>query len=80
MTAERPTVARLEDARQYAERIRRIAPSGDAALSERDVFAIRYCLAVIGEALDKVPETLLANEPEIPWRRVIALRHRLVHG
>ena len=34
----------------------------------------------VGEALYWVPETLLASEPGIPWRKVIALRHRLVHG
>jgi uncharacterized protein with HEPN domain len=32
------------------------------------------------EALDYVPEEILAHEPQIPWRQIIALRHRLVHG
>jgi uncharacterized protein with HEPN domain len=35
---------------------------------------------VVGEALDSVPEDILARERGIPWRKVIALRHRLVHG
>ncbi len=35
---------------------------------------------VVGEALSRVPAEILAGEPTIPWRRVIALRHRLVHA
>jgi uncharacterized protein with HEPN domain len=34
----------------------------------------------VGEALYWVPEAMLLSEPAIPWRKVIALRHRLVHG
>ncbi len=42
--------------------------------------AIRYCLMVVGEALYWVPADILTSEPLIPWRQVIALRRRLVHG
>lgn len=35
---------------------------------------------IVGEALDYVPHEILAHEPQIPWRQIIALRHRLVHG
>ena len=42
--------------------------------------AIRYCLMVVGEALNEVPDHVLAEAPQVPWRQIIALRHRLVHG
>jgi uncharacterized protein with HEPN domain len=30
--------------------------------------------------LDWVPDEVLERESAVPWRKVIALRHRLVHG
>jgi uncharacterized protein with HEPN domain len=79
MSVERPPLARLIDARNYASEARQIAASAPV-LNTRDYQAIRYCLMVVGEALDRVPDNQLASEPSIPWRQVIALRHRLVHG
>lgn len=79
MRLERSTRARLTDARYYAREVRRIAISV-GTLDARDYQAIRYCLMVVGEALSRVPAHILAAEPAIPWRRVIALRHRLVHA
>ena len=37
-------------------------------------------LELIGEAATRVPETIRAGYPEIPWRLVIATRNRLIHG
>jgi uncharacterized protein with HEPN domain len=81
MSLERPVLARLNDARNNAREARNIADSASVGgLKPRDCQAIRYCLMVVGEALSQVPADILANEPTTPWRRVIALRHRLVHG
>ncbi len=80
MIDDRPTVERLNDARHYANEVRQIVSAAKSELDARDYLAIRYCLVVIGETLDRVPEDLLAHEPTIPWRRIIGLRHRLVHG
>ena len=77
--AERPIVDRLTDARRYAQMARQIAESTDA-LPDIRILAIRHYLMLVGEALDFVPNEIFAHEPLIPWRRVIALRHRLIHG
>ena len=77
--AERPIVDRLTDARRYAQMARQIAESTDA-LPDIRILAIRHCLMLVGEALDFVPNEIFAHEPLIPWRRVIALRHLLIHG
>jgi uncharacterized protein with HEPN domain len=37
-------------------------------------------LEVIGEAAGRVSPATQASHPEIPWRQVIGLRHRLIHG
>lgn len=37
-------------------------------------------LELIGEAATHVPEAVRSAHPQIPWRRVIATRNRLIHG
>jgi uncharacterized protein with HEPN domain len=37
-------------------------------------------LDLIGEAATKVPDTIRQAHEEIPWRRFIATRNRLIHG
>ncbi len=34
---------------------------------------------MIGEAANNLSPTFIASHPEIPWRRIIGLRHALVH-
>jgi uncharacterized protein with HEPN domain len=43
-------------------------------------YAILHSLTIIGEAASRLSEPLRGAYPEIPWRRIIAFRHRLVHG
>lgn len=37
-------------------------------------------LELIGEAATHIPEAIRTDNPQIPWRRVIATRNRLIHG
>lgn len=37
-------------------------------------------LELIGEAANHVPDAIRAANPNVPWRRVIATRNRLIHG
>ena len=37
-------------------------------------------LELIGEAATHIPEDVCPANPQIPWRRIIATRNRLVHG
>lgn len=42
-----------------------------------------WCLhhiVVIGEAASRVSEALKERYPEVPWRRVVAMRNAVVHG
>lgn len=41
--------------------------------------AVRMRLVEIGEAVKDLPQSLLATEPEIPWRDVAGMRDRLAH-
>lgn len=35
---------------------------------------------IIGEAATRVSESVRLDNPEVPWREVIAFRNRLIHG
>lgn len=37
-------------------------------------------LELIGEAATNIPENVRKENPDIPWRQVIATRNRLIHG
>jgi uncharacterized protein with HEPN domain len=37
-------------------------------------------LELIGEAATHIPDQVRSAHPEIPWRRIIATRNRLIHG
>jgi uncharacterized protein with HEPN domain len=37
-------------------------------------------IEVIGEAASHIPDVTRAAYPEIPWRNIIAMRNRLIHG
>ena len=37
-------------------------------------------LELIGEAATHIPEAIRQNNPNIPWRQIIATRNLLIHG
>jgi uncharacterized protein with HEPN domain len=42
--------------------------------------AVIRSLEIIGEAASKVSPELKSALPQIPWREIIGMRHRLIHG
>jgi uncharacterized protein with HEPN domain len=42
--------------------------------------ALVRLVEIIGEAASRVSQTGQAKYPEIPWREVIGMRNRLIHG
>jgi uncharacterized protein with HEPN domain len=43
-------------------------------------FAMRHALQIVGEAASQVSAERRATIPEIPWRIIVGMRHRLVHA
>jgi len=79
---KRTPVERLRDAREFAGKIRQIALGMDPDIFEGVEYyhyAVRYCFLVVREALKFVPDEIQATAPEIPWRPIINMRHRLAH-
>src|SRR5262249_42743545 len=80
---DRSALEWLRDARNFAIEAHGIAVAFNAetfAVNRRDQLAVQYCLAVVGEALSKVPKSVQALASEIPWAAISGLRNRLVHG
>lgn len=42
--------------------------------------AMLHHLTVIGEAIGRLSPVLRERYPEVPWRKIIAVRHRIVHA
>ncbi len=56
--------------------------SSPAALREDKVkrFAMERCFTIMGEAAYKLPRLERGQFPQVPWRKIVSLRHHLVHG
>jgi uncharacterized protein with HEPN domain len=39
-----------------------------------------HLIQIIGEAANGISDSLIAGHPEVPWRQIIAIRNRVVHG
>ena len=40
---------------------------------------LAHLVQVIGEAARKVSPEFQSDHPEIPWRQIVGMRHRIVH-
>lgn len=47
---------------------------------EKTMDAVVRNLEIIGEAANRLPKDFLSSHPEVEWRRITGLRHRIVHG
>ena len=45
----------------------------------RTIRACVSCLIIIGEASKYLPDELKASNSEIPWKKIIGMRNKLVH-
>ncbi|MCY4537531.1 MAG: DUF86 domain-containing protein [Chloroflexi bacterium] len=43
-------------------------------------FALAKAVELIGESANRISEELQLQHPQIPWRRIIGMRHVLVHN
>lgn len=84
--ASRSTKARLLDILSSIDRIevaegrlQFAEEAADKAAIRVAVDAILYNLVVIGEAVNALPEEVLAAAPHVPWREVVGMRNFLAH-
>jgi uncharacterized protein with HEPN domain len=75
--------ALLLDMVQFADEIRTFVERAGVSDYLSDLAtrrAIERCIELVGEAASHVSEPFQAAHPEIPWREIVAQRHRLIHG
>ena len=73
---------RLRDILDAIQHIERYTARGRQAF-EADELLQNWCvrhLQVIGEAVRALPDEVRNRAPEIPWPKIIGMRHILVHG
>jgi uncharacterized protein with HEPN domain len=79
----RDPLVTLRQIAQYAEEARMLGAEGSRERLERDwkyQRAAERVVELIGEAAKRLPEALRDRHPEAPWRAIIAMRNRLIHG
>ena len=74
-----PMTQMLEHAREALDLVRRHNRSELAANRLLQV-ALIYFVQIVGEAATRVSADGQARHADIPWRRAIATRNRLIHG
>lgn len=66
---------RLTDIQAAIARVYAYRPSLRGEHSEMAVSAILREIGIIGEAVNALPESVIAKRPEIAWRQIAAMRN-----
>lgn len=69
----------LDHAREAVGMIAGKAPE-DLSKERMLELALIRLVEIVGEAASRVSQTGQAKSPDIPWREVIGMRNRLIHG
>lgn len=51
----------------------------DFAKDKKTIYAVIRCLEVLGEATKRIPKTIRAKHPEVPWDKMAGMRDVLIH-
>jgi uncharacterized protein with HEPN domain len=73
---------RLLDIQEAIARIERYLAGGRRSLSADEVLqqAVLRHLQIIGEAVRALSAELKEKHPEVPWAKIVGMRHVLVHN
>jgi len=73
---------RLQDILEAIELIEKYASKGRAAFEQDELIQIWFLrhLQIIGEASRALSDNIRESYPEIPWAKIIGMRHILVHN
>ena len=73
---------RLNDILTYSDQVIEVASAitRDDLFNFRNLNCIAYSLQTVGEAASKLTDYFRKTNTDVEWDKVIAMRHRLVHG
>ena len=69
-------LAAIERIRRYVGRKGRATFLRNALLQD----AVIRNIEIVGEAAGRVSTETTSRTPEVPWREIVGMRHRLIHG
>ena len=72
----------LQDISLHCEKILRFTQNvtfEQFASNDEKVYAVVKSLEIIGEAANHLPEAFRVKHSEIEWKKLVAMRHELVH-
>lgn len=77
----RSDLQRLADIREAAARLEQIVRLGRETFDSEWLiqYAVERLLEIVGEACNAMSEEFRSGNPDVSWRRIINLRHRLAH-
>jgi len=77
----RTDLDRLRDIREALEHIARKLPSAKKEFLASDMHQVwvLYYIQLIGEAANGISAEFQQAHPVIPWKKIVAMRHLLVH-
>jgi uncharacterized protein with HEPN domain len=76
-------IASLIDIREAIDRARSFVADLDYKQflgDEKTMWAVYGQVIVIGEAANRISKEFQAEHSRVPWRKMISMRHHLVHG
>ncbi len=74
---------RLSDMVTYARYAVDMLGGADAqslSLDLKTQLAVRHAVEIVDEAASKVPDSVRAMAPQLPWRSIVGMRNTLIHG
>jgi uncharacterized protein with HEPN domain len=72
-------IGHIVDMAKRAQRMIDGVERGEFEKDEKLQLALVHALQVIGEAAWRTSEGFQTNHPNVPWRKIAAFRHRVVH-
>jgi uncharacterized protein with HEPN domain len=81
--SRRDPKARLLHMRDFARKaveLTRGKTSEDLNGDEVLRLALTHLVELVGEAASQIPLETQEQHPEIPWPKIVSMRHRLIHG
>ena len=82
MRGQREYLDYLQDILDATRKARRFVADmeyDEFAADDKTLFAVVRALEVIGEATKKVPHSVRARYPTVPWRDMAGIRDKLIH-